>query len=104
VEARLAPLADARRTIPAPDTVNVEAYVIKLAICPEDANCLLSDGIVIAESREPGDEGKTRRIAVEKPRQFVEGRQYLISLGVTDPADRSLNENLLDIMGYSRIE
>lgn len=104
LDTRRVSLADARRTIPAPDTVNVEAYVIKLAICPEDANCLLPDGIVIAESREPDDEGKTRRIAVEKPRQFVEGRQYLISLGVTDPADRNLDENLLDIMGYSRIE
>lgn len=104
LDTRRVSLADARRTIPAPDTVNVETYVIKLAICPENANCLLPDGIVIAESREPDDEGKTRRIAVEKPRQFVEGRRYLISLGVTDPADRNLDENLLEIIGYDRIE
>jgi len=87
-----------------PSRYNVEAYVIKLAICPENANCFLPDGIVIADSREPDDERKTRRIAVQKPRQFVEGHRYLISLSVTDPADRNLDENLLDIMGYSRIE
>lgn len=104
LDARRVSLTDARRTVPAPDTVNVEAYVIKLAICPENANCLLPDGIVIAGSREPDDEGKTRRIAVEKPRQFVEGRRYLISLIVADPSDRNLDENLLDIIGYSRIE
>jgi hypothetical protein len=84
--------------------VNIEAYVIKLAICPENANCLLPDGIVIAKSREPDNEEKTRRIAVENPRQFVEGRRYLISLSVTDPSARNLDENLLDIIGYSRIE
>ena len=104
LDTRRVSLADARRTIPAPDTVNVEAYVIKLAICPENANCLLPDGIIIAENREPDGEGKTRRIAVEKPQQFVEGRRYLISLSVTDPADRNVDENLLEIIGYDRIE
>lgn len=104
LDARRVSLADARRTVPTPDTVNVEGYVIDLAICPENANCLLPDGIVIAESRESDDEGKTRRIAVENPRQFVEGRRYLISLSVTDPSDRNLDENLLEIVGYSRME
>jgi len=104
LDARRVSLADARRTVPAPDTVNVDAYVIKLVICPENANCFLPDGIIIAESREPDDKGKTRRIAVEKPRQFVEGRRYLISLSVTDPSDRNLDENLLDIIGYSPVE
>ena len=104
LDARRVSLADARHTVPAPDTVNVGAYVIKLAICPENANCLLSDGIIIAESLEPDDERTTRRIAVEKPRQFTEGSRYLISLGVTDPSDRNLDENLLDIIGYSGIK
>jgi len=103
-DVRRVALTDARRTVPAPDTVNVEAYVIELAICPENANCLLPDGIVIAERREPDEEGKTRRITVESPRQFVVGRRYLISLRVTDPSDRNLDENLLGIVGYSRIE
>ena len=104
LDARRVSLTDARRTVLAPDTVNVDAYVIKLAICPENTNCLLPDGIVIAESHEPDDDDKTLRISVEKPRQFVEGRRYLISLSVTDPSDRNLDENLLDIIGYSRIE
>jgi hypothetical protein len=84
--------------------VNVEAHVIDLAICPEKANCLLPDGIVIAESREPDSEGKPRRIAVGNPRQFLEGHRYLISLSVADPSDRNLDENLLELIGYSRME
>jgi len=104
LDARRVSLADARRTVPAPDTVNVDAYVIKLVICPENANCLLPAGTIMAESREPDDEGNTRHIPVRKPRQFVEGRRYLISLSVTDPSDRNLDENLLDIIGYSPVE
>lgn len=104
LDVRRVSLENARRTVLTPDTVNVEAYVIKLVICPENANCFLPDGIIIAESREPDDDRKTRRIAVENTRQFVEGRRYLISLSVTDPSDRNLDENLLDIVGYSRIE
>ena len=102
LDARRVSLADARRTVPAPDTVNVKAYVIELAICPENWNCFLPDGIVIAESREPDDQEKTRRITVESPRQFMKGHHYLISLSVTDPSDRNVDENLFEIIGYSR--
>lgn len=104
LDARRVSLGDARRTLAPPDTVNIAAYVVEYRICPEKANCLLPDGVVIAESRDPDDDGQTRRIAVEKPRQFVKGSRYLISLSVTSPSDRNLDENLLEIIGYSRIE
>ncbi len=104
LDTRRVSLEDAGRTISTPDTVNVEVYVVELAICPEKWNCFLPDGIVIAESREPDDEGKSRRIAVEKPRQFVAGRRYMISLSVTAPSNRNFDGNRLEIIGYSRIQ
>jgi hypothetical protein len=104
LEAQSVSFEDARRTIPPPDTVNVEAYVVELAICPEDAACFLPDGIVIAESREPEDHEETRRLVVDRPRQFVEGRRYLMSLEIRDPEGRNLDENLLEIIGYSEGE
>jgi hypothetical protein len=102
LDGRRVSLEDARRTLSTPDTVTVEVYVVELAICPENWNCFLPDGIVIAESREPDDQEKTRRITVESPRQFMKGHHYLISLSVTDPSDRNVDENLFEIIGYSR--
>ena len=104
IDARRVSLEDARRTVITPDTVNLAAYVVELAICPENYNCLLPDGIVIAESPNPDSQEDTRRIAVNSPRQFTEGRRYLMSVGVSNPSDRNVDENLLDIIGYSLLE
>ena len=104
LDARRISLEDARRTVTTPDTVNVEAYVIELAICPENANCTLPDGIIVAESSDPDAQEDTRRITVNSPRQFTEGRRYLMSVGVTNPPDRNVDENLLDMIGYSLLE
>lgn len=104
IDARRVSLEDARRTVTTPDTVNLAAYVVELAICPENYNCLLTDGIVIAESPDPDPQEDTRRIAVNSPRQFTEGRRYLMSVGVSNPSDRNADENLLDIIGYSLLE
>ena len=104
LDARRVSLEDARRTVTTPDTVNVEAYVIELAICPENANCMLPDAIIVAESPDPDVQEDTRRITVNSPRQFTEDRRYLMSVGVTNPPDRNADENLLDLIGYSLLE
>jgi hypothetical protein len=104
IDARRVSLEDARRTVTTPDTVNVEAYVIELAICPENVNCMLPDGIIVAESPDPDAQEDTRRITVNSPRQFTEDRRYLMSVGVSNPPDRNVDENLLDMIGYSLLE
>jgi len=104
LDARRVSLEDARRTVTTPDTVNLAAHVVELAICPGNYNCVLPDGIVIAESPDPDAQEDTRRIAVNSPRQFTEERRYLISVGVTNPSGRNVDENLLEVIGYSLLE
>ena len=103
-DARRVSLGEARRTGATPDTVNVAAYVVKIEICPEDWNCLLPDGIVVAETADPGRTGDTRRLPVRSPRQFVDGHRYLMSLEVAAPRTRDRDENTLALIGYTRLE
>jgi len=104
LDAQRVSLGEARHTGATPDTVNVAAYVVKIEICPEGWNCLLPDGIVVAETPDPGRSGDTRRLFVRSPRQFVEGRRYLMSLEVAGPPAQNRDENTLDLIGYSRLE
>lgn len=104
LDARRVSLEDARRGVATPDTVNLAVHVVDLAICPERHNCLLPDGIIIAERPDPSAQEDTRRIAVDSPRQFTEDRRYLVSIRVTAPSDRNADENLFDIIGYSGLE
>lgn len=104
LDARRVSLADARRAVATPDTVNVAAHVVDYKICPENANCLLTDGVIIADHPDPEEQENTRYIAVDSPRQFVKGDRYLMSLDVMNPRDRTVDENLLALIGYSRLE
>jgi hypothetical protein len=104
LDVRRVSLQDARQTVQAPDTVNVEAYVVDYAICPQDANCFLPDGIIIAERPNPSSSKNTRRISMTSPRQFERERRYVLSVRVFDPPDRNLDERALHLIGYSLLE
>ena len=103
LDVRRVSLGEARGAVATPDTVNVAAYVVEHSICPENVNCLLPDGIVIAESPHPSRED-VYRISVNSPRQFEKGHRYLISIDVSNPPAQNLDENLLHLIGYSRWE
>ncbi len=77
----LAPLKD---SIPAPDSLNVEAYVVTRSVCPPRYRCFLGDSIVIGESRhlDAPEEGVV--LFVGGALQFVVGRRYLMSIGISD--------------------
>jgi len=101
LDVRRVSLDEARQTVQVPDTVNVKAYVVDYAICPQHANCFLPDGIIIAEKPNPSSSENTRRITVATPRQFEKGGRYLMSFRVLDPPERNLDERTLDLIGYS---
>ena len=65
---------------------------------------MLPDGITVAGSPDPDAQQDARRIAVNSPRQFTEERRYLMSVGVTNPSDRNVDGNLLDLISYSLLK
>jgi hypothetical protein len=104
LDVRQVTLEDARHSVAAPDTVNAKGYVVSLVICPDDADCILPSGIEVAETPHPEESSDAILLGVDEPRQFVKGARYVLSLRVTNPAQESDHENLLSLIGYTRVQ
>jgi len=85
--------------IQTPDSVNIESFVFNIFQCPEEATCILPDGIWTSDTLPPND---TLFIETAKPNQFQENKQYKISLSV----DRRETKEHPDvrILGYSKLK
>ncbi len=85
--------------IQTPDSVNIESFVFNSFQCPEDATCILPDGIWVSDRLPPSD---TLFIETVEPKQFKENKQYKISLSV----DRRETKEHPDvrILGYSKLK
>jgi hypothetical protein len=59
---------------------NLTAYVVGISECPPDYACLVADHIQVASS--PHTDGIPLMIAAEKPSQFEQDREYVLSIEV----------------------
>ncbi len=73
-----------KETAPAPASYNLEVYVISRNICGACCKCIIPDGILIAESRNPELPEEGLRLAATAPRQFEIGYQYVMSVEVRE--------------------
>jgi len=86
--------------VEAPDSLNINAYVVDIHECPEEAVCVLPDRIIVSECLPP--EETFNIIAIEPTRQFEKQRRYKISLKVTKR--ENIERNDVRILGFSLIE
>jgi len=84
----------------APDSLNINAYVVDIHECPEDAICVLPDRIIVSENLPP--EETFYIIAIKPTRQFEKQWRYKISLKVTKR--ENIERNDVRILGFSLIE
>lgn len=82
-----------------PDSLNFEIFVVGINKCPKDNLCFAPDGIFVSESPIFDTSEEEAYIYVREPRQFTEGEQYTISLGVT--LNPSGTRRRVELIGYS---
>ena len=104
LEVREVAFEDIRRTVTAPDTVNIVGFVTNLVICPENVVCILPNGIEVAKESDPDRQSEAEFFAVSNPRQFTQGDRYLLSLRVLSRQGRNTDENRLNLIGYTRLD
>lgn len=105
-------ISELKRRKPATGYFNIEGYLVKIykcPPCPPGVNCkpCMGDNIVVSELDQLKESydltEKDLIIFVTNPDQFIRGKRYYFSFGVTDR--RTTNEALndLNLIGYELI-
>jgi len=90
-----------RNEVVPPDSLNIDAFVVNIIACPEDAACFLLDGILVSESLNATSDEEQLFFTIANPQQFEEEQQYVMSVLIRGNA--SGDRMSFDLLGYSRI-
>lgn len=80
---------------------NLTAYVVGISECPPTYACLIADNIQVATN--PNTDGIPLMIAAEKPSQFTQDEQYILSIEVfNDGFPESSQSRFVRLLAWSR--
>ena len=94
-------------TEPVPGSYNVKVFVVEINVCPENARCILPDGISVAAVKDPELPEEFLHIAVNEPRQFQRKNRYILSIAVEaagfDNPTTGKPVRYMRLLGYSQV-